>query len=638
MNIDKSGGAQLWMGNEAIAYGALHAGITLASGYPGTPSSEAIETLAKLNPPGVHVEWSVNEKAALEVAAGASYAGARVLVTMKQVGLNVASDPLISLNYVGVNGGMVILVADDPGPISSQTEQDTRRFAQFARLPVLDPTTPEEAYEMTRAAFDISERFRVPVLLRPTTRICHACVSITPYEPLPQKKPEGFHKGSEWVIFPRLAYESKKRIVAREAELMKAQERFNVFEVLPKRDDAPSPEPERLGVICGGVAYAYAREVISRLNISCRMMKIGAPNPFQEEAVRKFLNGLTCVYVCEELDSVIEDAIRPLCAEMNITMHGKRDGTFPCAGEYSAAMMLGVYSALTRQFARGLSGETIEMRQGAEIPTPPKPPIRPPVLCAGCPHRASFYAVKRAMAGHRAIYCGDIGCYTLGNAMPLDMVDTCLCMGAGITIAQGLRRAEPDTPVFAFIGDSTFFHSGMTGVLNAMYNQSDIIICVLDNRTTGMTGQQPHPGMGKTATGESTTKADIEKILSALGVNEIRRVNPFDLDKAIESVHETLEDSGVRAIIFEAPCIAVAPRDMPMTVVESDCVGCRICVKALGCPAMSIKPNPNALRANEVIAAIDPALCTGCGLCAKICPRECIDSISGLDDGKETRA
>ncbi|MDR1568873.1 MAG: indolepyruvate ferredoxin oxidoreductase subunit alpha [Oscillospiraceae bacterium] len=608
----------LWMGNEAIAHGALHAGITLASGYPGTPSTEALETIARLKPEGVHVEWSVNEKVALEVAAGACYAGARALVTMKQVGLNVASDPLMSLNYIGVKGGMVILAADDPGPISSQTEQDTRRFAQFARLPVLDPSNPEEAYAMTRAAFDISEELRVPVIIRPTTRVCHACACVAPFEPLPPKPPEGFRKGREWVIFPRLSYESKKRIVAREQALSDALARFNIIE--------EPPEPTDCGIACGGISYAYVKEALERTGLQCRVLKVGAPNPFPNEIAERFLDGLSRVIVAEELDPVIEDALRPLCAARRIPLRGKADASLPSAGEYSVAAL----ADALRLFVGGVKLES----PGARSEAPPNPPARPPVLCAGCPHRASFYAVKRAVGARRAIYCGDIGCYTLGNAPPLDMVDTCLCMGAGITIAQGLRRTERDTPIFAFIGDSTFFHTGMPGVLNAVYNNSDIIICVLDNRTTGMTGQQPHPGIGKTATGEPAPAADIGNILNALGVDSVRRVNAFDLDQAERAVSGAMDESGVRAILFEGPCIAVAARVKPqarnadplrsgaepppyMTVRESECVGCKICVRKLGCPAMSI------IR-DKRIAAIDPALCTGCGLCAKVCPVNCI--------------
>ena len=315
--------SQLLMGNEAIGLGALHAGVRLVSGYPGTPSTEVLETVARHNPGHVHVEWSINEKAALEVAAGAAYAGARVMVTMKQVGLNVASDPLMSLNYVGVKGGMVLVVADDPGPISSQTEQDTRHFGRYARLPVLDPSSPEEAYAMVSAAFELSEAYRTPVILRPTTRVCHACASVVVGETPPPAPVEGFRKGKEWVIFPRLSFESKKRLVAREPVLAEAfsASPFNAIE-----GEGP------LGVVCGGISYAYVKEALSLLNASCRLLKVNTPYPFPETLARRFLEGLERVLVIEELDPVLEDALVPLTAG-RIPVQGKRDGTMPSAGE-----------------------------------------------------------------------------------------------------------------------------------------------------------------------------------------------------------------------------------------------------------------------------------------------------------------
>jgi indolepyruvate ferredoxin oxidoreductase alpha subunit len=610
------------MGNEAIAYGAIDAGVSFVSGYPGTPSTEALETVARLKPPGVRVEWSVNEKAALETAAGAAYAGARALVTMKQVGLNVASDPLMSLNYVGVKGGLVILSADDPGPISSQTEQDTRRFALFARLPVLDPSSPEEAYEMARAAFELSERFRAPVLLRPTTRVCHACAAVVRTEPVPLVQPSGFVKGGEWVIFPRLSFEAKKRLAAREPELIDAQAAFNSI------DETIGGTPVKIGIACGGIGAAYAREAALNLGLRCRILRIGAPNPFPESLAAEFIDGLERVLAVEELDPVIEDGLRPL---MNgVPLHGKRDGSLPSAGELSAAF---VENALMATGCVG-SKPPLSLNDASHRPRdngePPAPPIRPPVLCAGCPHRASFYAVKRAAKSRKAIFCGDIGCYTLGNAPPLDMVDTCLCMGAGVTIAQGLRFADPDSYCFAFIGDSTFFHSGMTGVLNAVYNRSDIIIVVLDNRTTGMTGRQPHPGTGESALGEPAPAANIETILRALGVESVRRANPFDIEEAIETTHEAMDETGVRAIIFEAPCIAVAKLGIPMSVDAARCAGCQVCVKALGCPALSFATSP--YQSGRIVARVDESMCTGCSLCSQICPTECIQPAGGTKE------
>ena len=440
---------QFLMGNEAIAWGAIHAGVQVVSGYPGTPSTEILETVAKNNPDGaIYVEWSVNEKAAMEVAAGAAYAGARTLVTMKQVGLNVASDPLMSLAYVGVQGGMVIVAADDPGPISSQTEQDTRLFARFAKVPVFDPNRYTYRYEMVQAAFDLSERCQAPVLLRPTTRVCHGCASVE-VRPAQARRPiPGFVKDTKrWVIFPRTSYENHIKLTRRERELSRAfsQSPFNRI-----------TGQGRLGVVSSGISHAYVQQ--ARLDLGAppvRQLKIGNAYPFPEELAETFLREVDQVLVVEELDPVLERELTYLCGRcgLSVPIRGKLTGDIPPAGENTVEAVTGALAAFL-----GLP------QPEHTVPQPPALPARPPVLCAGCPHRASFYAVKQACRGKKAVFCGDIGCYTLGNAMPLDMVDTCLCMGADVTMAQGLYRAEPDAVHFSFIGDSTFFASGIPGV------------------------------------------------------------------------------------------------------------------------------------------------------------------------------
>lgn len=591
---------KLLMGNEAIAFGAMAAGVGLVAGYPGTPSTEVLETIAKYHPNGVYVEWSVNEKAALEIAAGAAYAGLRSMVTMKQVGLNVASDPLMSLAYVGVKGGMVVVVADDPGPISSQTEQDTRHFAAFSKLPVLDPSTPEEAYEMIGEAFRLSEQCKTPVLLRPTTRVCHSCASVEIQDFVAPAVPEGFQKDPRWVIFPRLSFENHKKIEARNAELSQTLS-ASPFNCLTGSG--------RKGIATGGVSYAYAKEALGAHDP--RLLKVGIPHPFPEKLALEFLRSVDEVLVLEELDPVIERALTYLCGKYHlpVNIYGKLTGDAPNAGEYSAELagkMLGTY----------LQIETPECASFS----PPTLAARPPVLCAGCPHRASFYAVKLAMKGRKAVFSGDIGCYTLGNAMPLDMTDTCLCMGAGVTIAQGLHRAESDTVNFAFIGDSTFFASGITGVINAVYNQTDIVLVVLDNSTTAMTGGQPHPGIGKTMMGDVTQKVSIEKILRAIGVETVIAADPLDLDGAVCAVQKAVSAGGVSAIIFKAPCIAVSTPSAPYEVKTDVCVGCKKCIRELGCPAVVFENGK---------AAIEQNLCYGCGLCARVCPTGAINATGG---------
>lgn len=591
---------KLLMGNEAIALGAIRAGVGVVTGYPGTPSTEVLETVAKNRPADLYVEWSVNEKAAMEVAAGASYAGQRVMVTMKQVGLNVASDPLMSLAYVGIKGGMVIVVADDPGPISSQTEQDTRHFARFAKLPVFDPTSPEEAYEMIQDAFAYSEQYRTPVLFRPTTRVCHGCASIELDGARYAVQPEGFVRDSKWVIFPRLTYANHIKMEARNVELSDvfSDYRFNEFQ----------QADGKCGVAAGGISYIYAKEVLGEYEVP--LLKVATPHPFPERLTLDFLRGLDEVIVLEELDPVIERELVYLCGKhhLNVTIKGKLTGDVPNAGELSVEIAANV---LSKQLNLPLTVEALVQEE-----LPPLP-VRPPVLCAGCPHRASFYAVKQAMQGKKAVFSGDIGCYTLGNAAPLDMVDTCLCMGADVTMAQGLHRVEPDAVNFAFIGDSTFFASGMTGVANAVYNETDIVLIVLDNSTTAMTGHQPHPGTGKTMMGDVTEKINIGRVLEALGVRSVQHVNPFHLDEAIQAVQTAAAVQGVSAVIFEAPCIALTKPEQVLTVDADKCTGCETCIFELGCPSIVFRDGKSF---------IDPSSCHGCGVCAQVCP---VDAIGG---------
>jgi indolepyruvate ferredoxin oxidoreductase alpha subunit len=613
------------MGNEAIALGAIRAGVQVVTGYPGTPSTEILETIAREaaggGASGVYVEWSVNEKSALEVGAGAAAAGARVLVTMKQVGLNVASDPLMSLNYLGVSGALVLAAADDPGPISSQTEQDTRRFGLYAKVAVFDPSTPEEAYAMTAAAFDWSEKYGRPVILRPTTRVCHSYASVELLPGIEPKKPAGFDRsGSRWVIFPSLTFKNHKQI---EEDLVKMEDEFSSYSGNSTGNSlaaggGESSGPPVLGIAAGGVSYTYAMEALSSPRASMlrpyKFLKVGT-FPFPRRLALEFLEGLEEVLVLEELDPVIEDELVRLCGlrHLGVNIRGKRSGDMPRAGENSPALAAEKTAAFLRP--RG-GGEPAAV--GGTLSAPPALPRRPPVLCAGCPHRGSFFAVKEGVrkygGGRKAVFSGDIGCYTLGNAQPLDMVDTCLCMGAGITMAQGINRVERETLNFAFIGDSTFFHAGIPGIVNAVYNKADIIVVILDNDTTAMTGNQPHPGTGKTVRGEAAEKISIPAVVSALGVGETVRANPFDLKASEEAVKGVLDKEGVRVIIFEAPCIALGAGKGSCVVDAAKCTGCMACVKRLGCPA--IAPGEGGGRAG---ACIDPVLCTGCGICKEVC-------------------
>ena len=598
------------MGNEAIAMGAIAAGVNLVAGYPGTPSTEVLETVAKRRPQDTYVEWSINEKVAMEVGAGAAYSGARVMVTMKQVGLNVAADPLMSLEYIGVKGGMVILVADDPGPISSQTEQDTRHFSRFSKLPCFDPSTVQEAYEMVQDAFEYSERYKTPVFFRSTTRVSHgyADICIKDENEFVQNRPEGFIKDTKhWVIFPKLSYRAHMDIEARNKELSRVFSQYDKNLLLNKEG---TKYPKK-GVATGGFSFTYVSEALKNLG-GVALLKVSTPHPFPEELAVQFLTGLDEVLCVEELDPVIERELIYICGkyQLPVKIYGKLTNHVNTAGENSLDSVAGIIASFL-----GVTDDRTPALTADELAQMPELPVRPPVLCAGCPHRGAFYAVKQAMKGKKTIFCGDIGCYTMGNAMPLDMVDTCLCMGAGLGIAQGVNHIEPDTHCFAFVGDSTFFAASITGVINAVYNQANMTLVVLDNSTTAMTGHQPHPGTGKTMMGDVVAKISIEGILKGIGLEYVKTVNPLDHKASVQAVQEAAALPGVKAIIFKSPCIAIVKSDKCLSVNQEKCINCRKCIREIGCPALVI-------RDDKVI--IDDSLCTGCGLCSQICPMAAI--------------
>lgn len=714
---------KLLMGNEAFAHAALEAGVNVVAGYPGTPSSELVETVAKLHAAGaaqdVHVEWSTNEKAALEMLAGASYCGARVLFTCKQVGLNVASDALMSLNYVGTGGGCVLFVADDPGPISSQTEQDTRRFGAFAKVPVLDPATPEQGFAMMKAAFDLSERYHTPVIVRPTTRINHASTFFEVAEethgrPLPEG---GFQKDPKWVIFPKRAYEGHGEINRRLAQIAwdyahdPAFAQFNeVFEgggegetigVVQNGVEGAGASAPAVGIVAGGVSAAYAREALSLIEAQAsragipvpryRFMAVGTPYPFPAETAAVFAEELTDVIVFEELDSVLEEEMLKLTGERHLPLrvHGKLTGEANDRGENTTeniAGRLGRFFDRTRTVgsipSRAAGGtstcsnkSSLSEKIGSELypifsesaesaceEVPPAArcsseaegagslaalvasiigannlgydgplPVRPPVLCAGCPHRGSFYAVKQALRGREAVLCGDIGCYTLGNAQPLDAVDTCLCMGAGITMAQGFAVAEPGKKQVAFVGDSTFFASAMTGIANAVYNGHDVTFAILDNATTAMTGSQPHPGTGVTLMGERRRPIVIEEVLHGLGVQHIGFANPHSLETSVAAARAAIDFEGPSAIIFRAPCIQLKKPDAPVTIDADTCTGCKKCITSIGCPGIGFDEGLRGPKSGERGQAfVDMSLCDGCGLCTQVCPFDAIQGAVGF--------
>ena len=620
---------QMIMGNQAIALGALKAGVNLVAGYPGTPSSEIIEFIAKYKEQtGTYVEWSVNEKAAVEVAAGASYAGSRTLVTMKQVGLNVASDPVMCLSYVGIKGGMVIVSADDPGPISSQTEQDTRKFGSFSKIPVFDPSSPKEAFEMIQEAFDLSEKYNTPIILRPTTRVDHAYESMEFPELKKARENGSFEKDTQrWVIFPKTSFNNHKRIFQRNENILPKEFSKSKWNFIENKKESP------IAFATGGISYCYLREAMELLGVSSiPILKIGTPYPFPFELAEEFLTQNKKILVFEELDPVIEENLFLTAGKKGIecNISGKFNGCVPEAGELSVEIIKSILKKLFKEEKFNFSNKEAEEKikeEDTPLKIEKELPIRPPVLCAGCPHRGAFYAVKEAMKGEKTVYCGDIGCYTLGNAKPLDMCDTCLCMGSDITMAQGFYHNEKDRKCFSFIGDSTFFASGITGVVNAVYNQSHQTICILDNSTTAMTGHQPHPGTGMTMMGEIVDKISIEKILKAVGVNPVITVNPFNQKESVQAVKEATLSPGVSAVIFKAPCIAIAQKvgwkkPHALSVEKEKCIGCQKCIREIGCPALSVSSTKNS-KGRELVE-IDASLCTGCSLCKEICPVKAI--------------
>jgi indolepyruvate ferredoxin oxidoreductase, alpha subunit len=615
--IDK----KLLLGNEAIALGAMEAGVQVVTGYPGTPSTEALETIARhADRCGIYTEWSSNEKVALETAVGAAYSGAKALVTMKQVGLNVASDPLMSLTYIGVKGALVLLVADDPGPHSSQTEQDTRVFGHFLNVPVLDPATPQEAYELTKLAFELSHEFEIPVILRTTTRVSHSCGDVITAAKEPSTVDascEGFVKDRRWTIFPRLTAERHPWLESVQVQL---SERFSGLSYNSISGDG------RIGIIASGVSILYTKEVVRDFEGLFKLFRVGTVYPFPEKAALSFLSGIDSLIVVEELDPYLEEQMLQLLgkARLSVGVYGKKNGFFPVSGEYNVDIVIDSINKVLSEL-----GETSRLSHALPAVLKeelPPLPIRAPTLCAGCMHRTVFYAFKQAAKQFKkshmtdTIFSGDIGCYTLGNAHPLNMVDTCLCMGAGISIAGGLFRTNPEAKHVAFIGDSTFFHSGIPAVVNAVYNGSDITLAVLDNRTTAMTGHQPHPGIGITALGTTSKAIDIAEIVRSCGVGFVRTVDMDSLENRLENILESCVEAskeamnfkGPAVVVFKGKCVGIAKYDKRYEIDPESCTGCSFCIKQLGCPALF-------LPAGKDKALIQDS-CSGCGLCARICP------------------
>ncbi len=594
---------QLLSGNEAIAMAALRAGCRVAAAYPGTPSTEIMESIGKFKG-AIACEWSPNEKVAMEVAIGASISGARALCAMKHVGLNVALDPIMTYTFIGAGGGLVVVVADDPGMHSSQNEQDSRNLARFAKVALLEPSDSQEAFDMTVAAFGISEKFRVPVFVRMTTRTSHSSTLVRIEEDgvaPPERKP--YAKDIQRTVAVP-AYARPMRF--------KAEERLEALRTAAESSPFNREEPgdARLGIVTSSVSYQYVKEVFPEFSV----LKLGFTQPPPLDRIRAFAAGVRRLAVVEELDPVLADAMR--AAGIGVLR------------PKTQLHMMELNPMRLRELRRELLGD---VRDVTIVPAPGSLPTRPPVLCAGCGHRGVFYVLGRL----RATVMGDIGCYTLGAFPPLSAMDTTICMGASIGSAIGMRKAGHPGRIAAVIGDSTFFHSGMTGLLDAVYNHAAVATIVLDNHTTAMTGHQEHPGSGRTVTGEEAPVADIVAVSKALGVRLVREVGPYDL-AALEAVlKEALDATEPSVVVVRGPCILAAKLGLtavPYEVDEEACVACGACFR-LGCPAI-IRGKPHGPDGKRYKRNIHSPACIGCDLCRQVCKFNAIHKKGEVPHGR----
>lgn len=577
-------------GNEAIARGAWEAGVRVAAAYPGTPSTEILESLATYPACDVHAQWSTNEKVALDVAIGASFAGSRALAAMKHVGLNVAADSFLSQTYIGANGGLVVAVADDPGIHSSQNEQDSRLYGQFGAVPVLEPADAQEALEFTRLAFELSERFDTPVILRTTTRLSHtrSPVQVGTRREAP---PRGFdEKPAKNVMIPAHARGRHVAILERETKL-RAYLREAPIHRWERRDG-------RVGVVTAGTCYPYVREVLPQATV----LKLGASWPLSADLLREFCASVERAFVVEELEPFIEREMRSL----GLAVAGKE--FFPRTGEFSPEVVRAGFE----------KAGVLPPRLPAAPVWTPEPIVRPPVLCAGCPHTSTYMALRAS--GARV--AGDIGCYTLAALDPLRGLDTSVAMGCSIGVAAGMAKGGEPRPVVATIGDSTFLHAGVPALIDAVYNDADITVVLLDNHITAMTGGQDHPGTGRTLRGEAAPRVDYEALVRAIGVKWVRKVDSYDLADMHQLLREAILHRGVSVLISDRPCVIdpVKIKGPPLAVVESLCNACQSCMN-LGCPALAWS---EATFEGRHKVRIDAALCIGCTLCSQVCAADCI--------------
>ncbi len=616
----KKGEKLFLLGNEAAVRGALEAGVSIAATYPGTPSSEIGNELSKIaKEAGLYFEFSINEKVALEVAAAAAASGLRSFTFMKHVGLNVASDSLMSAVYTGVRAGMVILVADEPSMFSSQNEQDTRHYNRLANLPLLEPSNPHEIKEYMKEAYRISEKFGIPVLVRTTTRTSHMR-GIVELDDIPKIEKKGFFEKNppKFVPVPSTARVMHKKLVEKIDEI----KQLCNDSTLNQTHNLDEMEQSKFGIISSGSAFNYVMDVVESDELPVPVLKLAFTYPFPEKTVLEFIKDLDRVVMVEEVDPIMEREVLALIGNQNISLkvHGKLDGTLPLIYEFNTDLVRNSFKKVLPNYKEN---NKISAEQKS-LSTDFKLPKRPPTLCSGCPHRAAYYAIKKAMENleideQDMIFPTDIGCYTLGIESPYNAGDYLLSMGSGIGASCGFSKAT-DQNIVCFIGDSTFFHAGIPPLINAVHNKHKFVLTVLDNRTTAMTGGQPHPGLPVDGMGEAAPEISIEKIASATGADMVETINPLNLKQSIPLFEQAIKEQGVSVIISKYPCMLIKSRTKPknllLIVDQEKCDECGNCINQLSCPSIYQK--------DDGTIKIDNFQCRACTVCLQMCPQNAI--------------
>jgi len=614
--LTKKEGEKLFLlGNEAAVRGALEGGVSVASTYPGTPSSEIGDVFYKIaREAGIYFEFSANEKVALEVSAAAASAGLRSFTFMKHVGLNVAADSFLSTVYTGVRGGMIVLSADDPSMYSSQNEQDNRIMARLAGIPLLEPSNPQEVKDLMKFGFELSEQFEIPVLMRTTTRVSHMRGVVNLGLVIKRKEKGCFKKNPEqYVVMPAHVRKLRKKLMEKLTRIKEKANNSPVNKIIDKGGRA-------LGIITSGGAFNYAIDVVSENNIEVKILKLAFSHPFPEKLVLDFINSVDSILVVEEVEPIMEKEVLAIIGKHNIAkkVYGKLDGSLPRIYEYNPDIVsLGIAKIVNKEIIR-------REKFGTKLPLP----LRPPVLCPGCPHRGTFFALKKAVKKLKLreediIYSSDIGCYALAIQAPYKMADYCISMGSSIGIGCGFTKAT-NQKVISFIGDSTFFHAGIPPLINAVHNRDDILIVILDNRITGMTGGQTNPGVPIDGMGNPAPEVSIEGIAKGSGVEFVKTIAPFDLKKTEEVFKEALQFEGVAVVIAKHPCAMITDAEnrkkgisIKYAINQEECIKCLICVKNFTCPAFFIEKDGSV--------NINSLLCNGCGLCTQVCPKKAIE-------------